>query len=157
MRDNDRRSALRALRRSVSPERPAASPRVGWPELRRIDHEGLLRIEDHSFSHPQLDRCSSDEARDEIAQSVEVFERRMGRRPQAFAYPDGACSPDVAGMLRLQGYEAAFLFDHRPSQVPGGDRLAISRLRVNSTTSRDRFATIVSGLHPAIHRVRGKS
>jgi hypothetical protein len=35
------------------------------------------------------------------------------------------------------------------------DRFAVSRLRVNSSATNDRFQTIVSGLHPAIHRIRG--
>jgi hypothetical protein len=51
-------------------------------------------------------------------------------------------------------YSAAFLFDHRHAR-PGSHALRISRLRVNSTTSIDRFAAILSGLHPAVHKARG--
>ena len=86
----------------------------------------------------------------------QIFERELGRRPRAFAYPDGARSDEAARVLASHGYEVAFLFDHRRARVPGNDRWGISRLRVNSTTSLDRFATILSGLHPAIHRLRGR-
>jgi hypothetical protein len=85
-----------------------------------------------------------------------VFERELGRLPRAFAYPDGAWSDEAARVLESRGYEAAFLFDHRRARIPGGDRWGVSRLRVNSTTSLDRFATILSGLHPAIHHLRGR-
>ena len=114
-----------------------------------------MAIEDHSFSHPQLDRCSPQRVRDELARSMALFEGELGRRPRAFAYPDGAWSAEAPGALDAAGYRGAFLFDHRRARLPG-DRWAIPRLRVNSTTSMDRFATILSGLHPAIHHLRGR-
>jgi hypothetical protein len=51
----------------------------------------------------------------------------------------------------------AFLFDHRLAPLPLREPLRISRLRVNSDTSTDRFRIILSGLHPTVHRVRGGS
>ena len=38
-----------------------------------------------------------------------------------------------------------------------GHPLRLSRVRVNSDTSLDRFAIILSGLHPALHHARGRS
>lgn len=155
MDDAGRTGALDELRRSA--EAPATPvPHVDWDELRAIDGEGLMSIEDHSFSHPQLDRCTPEGVREEIARSAELFERELERRPRAFAYPDGAWSAEAHHVLAARGYRAAFLFDHRRAHLAGTDRLGISRLRVNSTTSPDRFATILSGLHPAIHHLRGR-
>jgi hypothetical protein len=51
----------------------------------------------------------------------------------------------------------AFLFDHRVNPATPGHPLRISRVRVNDHTSLDRFAVIVSGLHPALHHARGRS
>jgi len=155
MDDGDRVDALDELRRSAR-ALPANVPDVDWAELKAIDDEGLMSIEDHSYSHPQLDRCSPERVRDEIDRSKELFERELGRRPRAFTYPDGARSDEAARALASRGYEAAFLFDHRRARIVGGDRWGISRLRVSSTTGPDRFATILSGLHPAIHRLRGR-
>ena len=154
--DDERRiDALETLRRSAT-EPPPLANQMDWTELKAVDREGLMAIEDHSFSHPQLDRCSTQSVRDEIARSTALFESELGRRPRAFAYPDGAWSAEAPAMLGAGGYRAAFLFDHRRARVSGNDRWAVPRLRVNSTTTLDRFATILSGLHPAIHRLRGR-
>jgi peptidoglycan/xylan/chitin deacetylase (PgdA/CDA1 family) len=150
-----RLTGMEELRRSVATSLPPA-PQMDWTDLKTIDQDGLMSIEDHSYGHPQLDRCPPQEVREEIGRSVEMFEQQLGRRPRAFAYPDGAWSDEAAGALASQGYQGAFLFDHRRASIQDGDRWGISRLRVNSTTSLDRFATILSGLHPALHHLRGR-
>jgi hypothetical protein len=40
--------------------------------------------------------------------------------------------------------------------VPAANPLRLSRLRVNSDTSLDRFDTVITGLHPALHHARGR-
>lgn len=155
MDDEARIDALAELRESAAALPPPAA-QMDWADLKAIDEEGLMNVEDHSFSHPQLDRCSPESVRDDIVRSRQLFQCELGRRPRAFAYPDGASSAETVSILASEGYEAAFLFNHRRAQVPGGNRWGISRVRVNSTTSLDRFAIILSGLHPAIHRLRGR-
>ena len=81
----------------------------------------------------------------------------LGHAPRTFAYPNGDWDGRAEEALADAGYEAAFLFDHRANPATPRHPLRISRLRVNSTTSPGRFATIVSGLHPALHRARGRS
>lgn len=153
--DRSRIDAMDDLRRSAK-SLPPPAPQIDWSDLKAIDEEGLMCIEDHSFSHPQLDRCSAERVRDEVVRSADLFQRALGRRPRAFAYPDGAHSSEAVGVLASQGYEAGFLFDHRRARISSGDRWGISRVRVNSTTSLDRFAIILSGLHPTLHRLRGR-
>jgi hypothetical protein len=80
----------------------------------------------------------------------------IGHPPRAFAYPDSQSDPRVQRALARIGYEVGFLFDHRVNDRSLLDPLSLSHVRVDSTTSIDRFATIVSGLHPAIHHARGR-
>jgi len=63
----------------------------------------------------------------------------------------------VIAAAKRAGYSIGFLFDHRAGPLDPPDAMAISRVRVNSDTNPDRFATIVSGLHPTIHHARGRS
>ena len=91
-----------------------------------------------------------------MARSHEVLTDALGHEPQAFAYPDGDGRGSAASTVAEAGYRAAFLFDHRVCVRPSHDPLAVSRLRVDSETGPDRFRTIVSGLHPAIHRLEGR-
>ena len=78
-----------------------------------------------------------------------------GHPPATFAYPNGDWDARAERLLATLGYATAFLFDHRVSPRRPDHRLRISRVRVNSDTGLDRFAAIVSGLHPAVHHVRG--
>ena len=119
--------------------------------------EGGVAIGNHTWTHPCLDRCDTAEVTRQVVDAHDAIREVLGHPPRAFAYPNGNHDLRAEGLLGDLGYEAAFLFDHRLAQAPGraSDRLRISRLRVGTETSLDRFATILSGLHPAVHHARG--
>ncbi|MFJ9951687.1 polysaccharide deacetylase family protein [Kitasatospora sp. NPDC091207] len=152
--DRDRRAALAELRESAR----ARAPRQ--EQLTRHDlltlHRSGVAIGNHTAGHPCLDRCEDDILRDEITSAHHALTGWLdGEEPTAFAYPNGNTDQRAGAVLRRLGYRVGFLFDHRHDRLLPGRPLRISRLRVNSTTSRDRFDTILSGLHPAVHRLRG--
>jgi peptidoglycan/xylan/chitin deacetylase (PgdA/CDA1 family) len=151
--DARRRAAIEELRASSS---SAAVPvrQLTSSDLRTLEDAGVA-VGNHTWSHPCLSLCDDDVRRDEIERAHSVLAAALGHAPAAFAYPDGDRDPRAAPVLRELGYRAAFLFDHRLSPLRPSDPLAISRLRVNSSTTLDRFRTIGSGLHPTVHRVRG--
>lgn len=124
-------------------------------EVRQLDEEGV-RVENHSMTHPLLDQCTDEKITTEIAAAHERLTAILGRPPSAFAYPNGNSDERVRSALAAHGYRAAFLFDHRLVRLPIRHPLSISRVRVNSTTTLDRFTAIVAGLHPAIHRLRNR-
>jgi peptidoglycan/xylan/chitin deacetylase (PgdA/CDA1 family) len=123
-------------------------------ELSLLESAGIA-VANHSWSHPCLTKCSASELTEEINQAHTVLTQGLGHPPRAFAYPNGDCDGRVRAAVAEAGYEAGFLFDHRLSTIPPADPLRISRVRVDSTNSIDRFRIILSGLHPAIHRLRG--
>jgi peptidoglycan/xylan/chitin deacetylase (PgdA/CDA1 family) len=150
--DDQRRSEIDLLRR-----RSGLHPRQ--PQLTRaelVELEGAgVEIGNHTMTHPCLDRCADDVVRQEIVGAHNVLAAAVGRPPRAFAYPNGNWDERAEAQLVELGYRIAFLFDHRLAPIPGTDPLRVSRLRVNSDTSLDRLSTIISGLHPAVHRMRG--
>jgi peptidoglycan/xylan/chitin deacetylase (PgdA/CDA1 family)/O-antigen ligase len=151
--DEQRVHLIQDLRR----QRPDV--RVRRPQLRGMDlvalETGGIAVGNHTLTHPCLGRCSNGQVLDEIGEAHRILESALGHPPESFAYPDGDWDERAGDALRDLGYRAAFLFDHRASTLPVEDPLRISRLRVNAGTSMDRFRTIVSSLHPAIHRFRG--
>lgn len=149
----ERLAALERLRLSVAPE-VVRTPQLTAGELRQLEHLGC-EIGNHTTTHPCLDRCDDDVVREELVRAHGQLSAMCDLAPRLFAYPNGNVDPRVPPVLRELGYEAAFLFDHKASSRRVRDRMAISRLRVDSTTSMDRFRTILSGLHTAIHRARG--
>ena len=153
--DTDRLAALEELRRTASTG-GRRSPQLRRDELAVVEEMGI-EVANHTSSHPCLPRCSRDKVVAEISDAHDSLTSILGHPPRAFAYPNGDWDPSAEAVLRELGYGSAFLFDHRLTDVRRAHPLRLSRLRVNATGSSDRFRAIVSGLHPAIHRLRGRS
>jgi peptidoglycan/xylan/chitin deacetylase (PgdA/CDA1 family) len=153
MPDDDRLATIAELRRVATSPAPRV-PQLRRHELRALESAGIA-VGNHSHTHPCLPRCADGKIGAEVADSHAVLTDALGHAPVAFAYPNGDCDARTHEVVHGRGYDVAFLFDHRLSPAVPADPLRVSRLRVDSTTSLDRFRTIVSGLHPAVHRLRG--
>jgi peptidoglycan/xylan/chitin deacetylase (PgdA/CDA1 family) len=116
-----------------------------------------VTIASHTMTHPCLTQCSDDVIDREVAGSREALADLLGQSPIAFAYPNGDHDSRSRRAVARAGYAVAFGFDHRLSPIPPNDPYAISRLRMNEHASTNRVRTVVSGLHPAIHHMRGRS
>ncbi|WP_345699703.1 polysaccharide deacetylase family protein [Kitasatospora terrestris] len=151
--DAERLTALEELRATAAAPAPR-TPQLTAQEL-FVLREGGVAIGNHTMTHPCLDRCADDTLRTEIAEAHTMLTGWLGAPPTTFAYPNGNHDPRAEQLLRELGYRLAFLFDHRHDRLLPASPLRISRLRVNSHTGRARFDTILSGLHPTVHRMRG--
>jgi peptidoglycan/xylan/chitin deacetylase (PgdA/CDA1 family) len=150
--DGERRATIARLESRWGA--PPQFDQLSWDEVRALEAGGI-RVENHTLTHPLLDRCPEDVLRAEVEQAHLMLQRELGRSPVAFAYPNGNHDPRAEAILRELGYRAAFLFDHR--LAAGSDLMRICRLRVNSDASVDHLAVILSGLQPAILRARGRT
>jgi len=154
--DHERRVLVDQLRESAGP----TIGRIRRPQLRSEDLATLeqagIAIGNHSLTHPILTRC------DDATLDVEIFEahRRLtqvlGHEPVAFVCPNGDRDARVMERVAGAGYDLGFVFDHRLSDWPPPDPLVISRLRGSASDSVHRLAISVSGLHPAVHRLRSR-
>lgn len=151
--DAERLRVIEELRRT------ARFPAPRQPQLRRSElaelESGGVAVENHTMTHPCLDRCDDDTVRAEVRDAHALLHAALGRPPRAFAFPNGNWDPRAERELEEEGYVAGFLFDHRLSTRAPRNPLRISRLRVATDTRLDRFAAILSGLHPAVHHARG--
>ncbi len=153
--DDRRREALAELR-EVAPRVRATAAQLASADVRGLRDAGV-EVGNHTWSHPCLDRCADGEPERQVERAHDRLTELLGAAPRAFAYPNGNHDPRAEAALTRLGYVAGFLFDHRLAQVSGSGThpLRLSRLRVSSTTSEDRFALIISGLHTGLHRLRG--
>lgn len=110
------------------PGQPAAAPHydmLDWDQIEGL-HEAGIRVEGHTASHPDLRALSAEQIRDECLAADAEIERRLGRRPEYFAYPYGFYdqhSSEVAG-ARYKGCVTTELRSLRP----GDDPAALPRL-----------------------------
>lgn len=149
--DVERRAALDELRTTAS----APAPRT-----RQLTADDLIALErggvsigSHTASHPCLHRCTTEVIEAEVSGAYERLKALLGHPPTAFAYPNGDHDPRVRRAVERAGHEVAFAFDHRVSAVPPPDPLRIARVRADASASPERFASLLSGLHPALHHL----
>jgi peptidoglycan/xylan/chitin deacetylase (PgdA/CDA1 family) len=72
---------------------------LDWDALGRLAAEGVA-IGAHSRTHPDLRAVPPARLRDEMAGAAERIARELGRRPEGFAYPFGACDDRVVAEAR---------------------------------------------------------
>jgi peptidoglycan/xylan/chitin deacetylase (PgdA/CDA1 family) len=151
--DARRLAAIEELRRRVGRSAtPVAQLRP--EELSALESAGIA-VGNHSLTHPCLSRCTDEKILHEVRGAHDALSGMLGHEPTAFAYPDGDQDPRVTRIVEEVGYPVAFRFDHRLDDLTPRFPLGISRLRTDAHATLDRFRIIVSGLHPAIHRLRG--
>jgi peptidoglycan/xylan/chitin deacetylase (PgdA/CDA1 family) len=152
--DADRLAVLEELR-AAAPLPAARCAQLTASDLLTLQAGGV-EVENHTWSHPLLDRCDDQTVRNEIERAHHALVAALGRPPRAFAFPNGNWDHRAEQVLEHLGYRAGFLFDHRLCADVAEQPLRMSRVRVDSHTSLDRFAIITSGLHPALHHRRGR-
>jgi peptidoglycan/xylan/chitin deacetylase (PgdA/CDA1 family) len=162
--DGDEVSRLKSVpddhrRRRVAEVREAVRRQNGElirRQLTRDDLDSWLSaghsIGNHSWDHPILDQCTTDEQRRQVVDAHHWFVNKGYPAPRWFAYPNGNSFDGAERLLADLGYEAALLFDHRLASR--SQRMTLSRIRVNATDSLDEFSSKVSGIHPTTMRWR---
>lgn len=70
------------------PAKTSRAAMLGWREVEAL-HRAGVRIEGHTADHPDLRRLDDAAIVDQMTMADELIERRLGRRPQYFAYPYG--------------------------------------------------------------------
>lgn len=153
--NNDWRLAEMELLREASPEPAPRMAQLSPAELRQLQAGGI-EIGNHTFSHPCLTRCDEITIEAEMTSAQNKLAEILGAPPRAIAYPNGDADSRVLEAADRVGFRAGFLFDHRLKRTSTRRPLEISRLRVSTLDSRQRFQAIVCGLHPAIHHLRGR-
>ncbi len=151
--DGDRRRAIDELRASAPID--VTEPQLTPDDLLRLEAAGV-DVASHSWSHPCLDRCSDAEIRSELVRSREFLEARLGHPVRWLAYPNGNVDDRVASIASESGYHLGFGFDHRLTRIPVADPMRLSRVRVDSVAPSHRFESVVTGVHPWVHHLRGR-
>jgi len=155
LRDPERRATTTRIRSRVEEieERPLQARQLTLEQLQTWVAAGHA-IGNHTWDHPTLDTCEPGEQERQIVTAHEWLAAHDLMAELVFAYPNGNETAEARAVLERLGYRAAFLFDHRTGRR---DHLAVSRLRVNVDCDMDGFVARVSGLHPMLHSLAGRS
>lgn len=164
----DRRTTLRQLTRRVkslphlegqafveeiwrSTGAPQSSNCVlGWDELRRLAGEGVT-LAPHTRTHPLMNRISLEQARDEAVGSLDDLRQKVGDAPPVLAYPAGGFNPDLATMLRDEGFEVAVTTIRGINDLNTANPLRLRRIAIGMRTTE---AALRAQLMPCLARFR---
>jgi peptidoglycan/xylan/chitin deacetylase (PgdA/CDA1 family) len=101
-----------------------------------------MDIGSHTRTHPKLTKLSSDDARDQIANSRHELESALACQVQHFCYPYGDYAPEHRDMVIAAGYLSATT-TRRGRTHAGCDAYALPRIMVARATHLLQFAAKV--------------
>lgn len=134
---------------------------MDWQQLRLFAGEPLCTIGAHTVQHYELAKLPAEQARREMAQSVDIIEAQFGMRPRHFSYPLGgplSCGPREFEMARELGFATAVttrpggLYPHHLESLT-----ALPRVSLNGLFQKRRYVDVFAsgGLFTQIGKVMG--
>ncbi|MDP8235178.1 MAG: polysaccharide deacetylase family protein [Candidatus Erginobacter occultus] len=124
---------------------------LSWEMLAEMG-KGRVEVGSHSLSHRELTGLDRAEAETEIVESAAVIERKLGTRPEWFAYPRGKADSVLAGLVRAAGYRGAVTV--RPGvNRPDGDLFLLRRTEISGDDDREDFLLKLRGGFDLPHRL----
>lgn len=123
-----------------------------WEQLAEMKASGLVDVQSHTFWHPNFNverRRLTPEAyerfaRDQLARSKEVLERRLGDKVDWLAWPFGIHDAELIQWASAAGYTAAFSIERR-AVTRTEELMALPRYIVTDADRGARFEALLSG------------
>lgn len=106
-------------------------PKMDYPTLKALIDEGLIQVEAHTVTHPNLPELTEDQQRFELEQSKKDLESNLGIKVDYMAYPTGLNDDITRRLCRELGYKMAFTM--KPDFAEGSpDILRVNRFEQRS-------------------------
>ncbi|WP_436791322.1 polysaccharide deacetylase family protein [Yinghuangia sp. YIM S10712] len=117
----------------------AGAPALTWDHLAEMLHSGLLTIGNHTHGHARPEALSEQE----LDTASDEIDKRLGVRPDHFAYPWGVPVPAMEHVLRCRFRSAATGTLGR--NLPGTDPIRLGRVPVRRTDPPEFFRAKLTG------------
>ena len=79
-----------------------------WDQIKEISKEDFVEIGNHSHTHEYLADESNELIKEDIAKSISIFEKNLGKNSKFFSYPFGEYSNDFKNIIKDFGFKYAF-------------------------------------------------
>ena len=150
------RQKIKSLKKSLNSDRLkyldslelVEGPQLTSAELQILQKESMF-IGNHTHTHPMINNCTKEEIEQEMGEVKSLFEKLNFKGYPVFAYPNGNWDTKSEKILRKNGIQLAFLFDHQINKE-SINPMRISRITVDSDSDFNEFKVKVSGLHSKI-------
>ena len=80
-----------------------------WEEVREMGRSGIVNFGSHTANHRILTTLTTEEIKEELLESLETLKKKGDVNPNffPFSYPNGNYTPEIAAMVREEGYSMA--------------------------------------------------
>lgn len=115
-------------------------------QVKELSASGLVSIQSHSQTHPQLTQCGMEQLFSELKESRDAITGITGIRPIALSYPNGLSSP-----LTRRATKLFYAFGVRIGDEcyrTGRNAHAVPRLSVVRGMSTEEFAALIAAPSP---------
>ena len=85
-----------------------------WDDLRGWVNEGLVSIGSHGMTHPDYATISADAIRQDMTQSKQILEEKIGQPVVVLAYPYDSAPTTAQQILQASGYVLGIAGNNRP-------------------------------------------
>ena len=110
-------------------------------QVREMSDSGLVSIQSHTATHPNLDECSEEQLEEEMYRSKAEIAKITGKTPFVLCYPSGRHS-DASLAKTAEHYEYGLLMNGTIYQT-GDAPYQINRKFVGRATTLSQFKTII--------------
>ena len=91
----------------VSTREVGAFNSMTWDQIREISKEDFVEIGNHSHTHEYLVDESNKLIKEDIAKSIDIFRKNLGKNSEFFSYPFGEYSNDFKKIIKDFGFKYA--------------------------------------------------
>ena len=81
---------------------------MNWEQIKELYSSDLVEIGNHSHSHEYLVDTSADVIKNDIAESIRIFKKNLGKNSDFFSYPFGEYSLEFKRIIKEFGFKYAF-------------------------------------------------
>ena len=74
-----------------------------WEQLKEADKYGTIGL--HSYAHPRLTKLSLEDVHNDTKKAFDLFTKRMGYKPESYAYPYGEYNDEVKNIISQFGFK----------------------------------------------------
>ena len=92
----------------VSTREVGAFNYMTWDQIKEISNEDFVEIGNHSHTHEYLADESNELIKKDIAKSMSIFKKNLGKNSIFFSYPFGEYSNDFKKIIKDFGFKYAF-------------------------------------------------
>ena len=79
-----------------------------WDQIKEISKEDFVEIGNHSHTHEYLVDESDELIKEDIAKSISIFKKNLGKNSDFFSYPFGEYSNNFKSIIKSFGFKYAF-------------------------------------------------